>query len=64
MNLRSESVTPVPGCSLLVDVRQEVVILLGAQDKFGVVMVEVHLLGEKETVCHPGIETGCRALLR
>lgn len=36
------------GSSLLVDVRQQVFVLLCAQDELGVVVVEVHLLGDEE----------------
>lgn len=36
------------GGSLLVDVRQQVFVLLCAQDELGVVVIEVHLFGDEE----------------
>lgn len=36
------------GGSLLVDVRQQIFVLLGAQDELGVVVVEVHLSEDEE----------------
>lgn len=36
------------GGSLLIDVRQQIFVLLCAQDELGVVMVEVHLLEDEE----------------